>query len=52
MTERVYQTLIERLQTAHGRSSLKRIGFVAAAILAVIFAVAAVYLGVIHSPSG
>lgn len=52
MTERVYPTLIERLQTAKSKRSVKRIGFVAAAILALIFAIASVYLGVIHSPSG
>ena len=52
MTERVYQTLIERLQTAESRRSFRRIGFIAAAILALLFAVASVYLGVIHSPSG
>jgi hypothetical protein len=52
MTEHVYPTLIERLQTAKSKRTFKRIGFVAAAVLALIFAAAAVYLGVIHSPSG
>lgn len=52
MTERVYQTLIERLQTTESKRSFKTIGFVAAAILALLFAVAAVYLGVVHLPSG
>jgi hypothetical protein len=43
MTERVRLTLIERLQTAESKRSFKTIGFVAAAILALLFAVAAVY---------
>ncbi|MCZ7594240.1 MAG: hypothetical protein M5U16_04485 [Hyphomicrobium sp.] len=52
MTEHVYQTLIERLQAAESKRSFKRIGFVAAAILALIFAIAAVYLGAVHLPRG
>jgi hypothetical protein len=52
MTEHVRQTLIERLQSTESKRAFKIIGFVAAAILALLFAVAAVYLGVIHSPSG
>lgn len=52
MSERVYQTLIERLQTAKSKRSFKTIGFAAAAILALIFAAAAVYLGAVHLPKG
>lgn len=52
MTEHVYPTLIERLQTAKSKRSVKRIGFIAAAILALIFAAAAVYFGAVHFPLG
>ena len=52
MIERMYHTLMERLQTAESRNYFKKVGFFAAAVLALIIAVANLYLGFIHTPGG
>lgn len=41
-------TLLERVDAAEESSSIKRVGLLAAAVLGLLFAVATVYLRVIH----
>lgn len=52
MTEHEHHTLEEQVDAAERNPFVKKVGLAAAAVLALIFAAAMVYLAVIHNPTG
>lgn len=52
MTEHEHHTLEEQVDAAERNPYVKKAGLLAAAVLALIFAAAMVYLGLVHNPAG